>query len=80
MGGFISRFPGGHESVMLRMQFMPQLKIATTTPAELGYAMPAEWEPHTATWLAWPHHQADWPGKMEAIRWVSGEILRTISP
>jgi agmatine deiminase len=62
------------------MQFMPQPKIATTTPAELGYAMPAEWEPHAATWLAWPHHQADWPGKMEAIRWVYAEMVRKISP
>ncbi|MBA3652221.1 MAG: agmatine deiminase family protein [Chthoniobacterales bacterium] len=24
------------------------------TPAALGYRMPAEWEPHTATWLSWP--------------------------
>jgi agmatine deiminase len=78
--GFISGFPGDRESVMLRMQFMPQLKIAITAPAELGYAMPAEWEPHAATWLAWPHHQADWPGKMEAIRWVYGEMARKISP
>jgi agmatine deiminase len=62
------------------MQFMPQLKIAAATPAELGYAMPAEWEPHAATWLAWPHHQADWPGKMEAVRWVYGEMVRKISP
>jgi len=60
---------------------MPQLKItAATTPAGLGYAMPAEWEPHAATWLAWPHHQADWPGKLEAIRWVYGEMARKISP
>jgi agmatine deiminase len=69
---------------------MPQLKITAATsagaslwrdqPAGLGYAMPAEWEPHAATWLAWPHHQADWPGKMEAIRWVYGEMARKISP
>ena len=59
---------------------MPQPKIAAATPAEPGYAMPAEWEPHAATWLAWPHHQADWPGKMEAIRWVYGEMARKISP
>ena len=60
---------------------MPQPKIATAvSPAGLGYAMPAEWEPHTATWLAWPHHEADWPGKMEAIRWVYGEMVRKISP
>ncbi|HVI10444.1 MAG TPA: agmatine deiminase family protein, partial [Candidatus Binatia bacterium] len=27
------------------------------------YRMPAEWEPHAATWLAWPHNHGDWPGK-----------------
>jgi agmatine deiminase len=59
---------------------MPQSKTTAATPAELGFAMPAEWEPHAATWLAWPHHQADWPGKMEAIRWVYGEMARKISP
>ena len=59
---------------------MPQPKIAAAKPAGSGFAMPAEWEPHEATWLAWPHHQADWPGKMEAIRWVYGEMARKISP
>jgi agmatine deiminase len=49
-------------------------------PAAPGYSMPAEWEPHAATWLAWPHHQPDWPGKMEAVRWVYGEMARKISP
>lgn len=29
--------------------------MASLSPAELGYAMPAEWEPHEATWLSWPH-------------------------
>ncbi|HKR94933.1 MAG TPA: agmatine deiminase family protein, partial [Candidatus Angelobacter sp.] len=37
------------------------------TPHSLGYRMPAEWEPHAATWLAWPHNKNDWPGKFEAI-------------
>ena len=45
-------------------------------PAALGYRMPAEWEPHAATWLAWPHNETDWPGKFEAIPWVFGEIVR----
>jgi agmatine deiminase len=38
--------------------------------------MPAEWEPHDATWLAWPHHRDDWPGKFEPIPWVYAEIIR----
>jgi agmatine deiminase len=60
---------------------MPQPKIAdAATPAKLGCSMPAEWERHEATWLAWPHHEADWPGKMEAVRWVYGEMVRKISP
>jgi len=42
--------------------------------------MPAEWETHEATWLAWPHHPTDWPGKVAAIRWVYGEIVRKIAP
>lgn len=38
--------------------------------------MPAEWEPHEATWIAWPHHQDDWPGKFAAIPFVYAEIVR----
>jgi len=38
--------------------------------------MPAEWEPHAATWLAWPHYRNDWPGKFEPIPWVYAEIIR----
>jgi agmatine deiminase len=39
---------------------------------------PAEWEPHTATWLGWPHHHPDWPGKFEPIPWVFTEIVRVL--
>ena len=45
-------------------------------PAELGYRMPAEWEPHEATWIAWPHNRDDWPGKFPAIAWAYAEIVR----
>ncbi len=41
--------------------------------------MPAEWERHQATWLAWPHETTDWPGKFESIPWVYGEIVRHLS-
>ena len=50
------------------------------TPAALGYRMPAEWEPHAATWLAWPHERSDWPGKLTTIPWVYGEIVRHLVP
>jgi agmatine deiminase len=42
--------------------------------------MPAEWETHAATWLAWPHNPTDWPDKLDIIRWVYTEIVRKISP
>ena len=41
--------------------------------------MPAEWEPHEATWIAWPHNEDDWPGRFEPIPWVYGEIVRKLS-
>jgi agmatine deiminase len=46
------------------------------TPARHGFRMPAEWEPHAATWIAWPHNRADWPGKFAPIPWVYVEIVR----
>jgi len=49
------------------------------SPAALGYRMPAEWEPHAATWLAWPHYHGDWPGKFEPIPWVYAEIIRNLA-
>ncbi len=41
--------------------------------------MPAEWEPHEATWIAWPHHQPDWPGKFETIPPVYAEIVHSLA-
>jgi agmatine deiminase len=41
--------------------------------------MPAEWEPHAATWLAWPHYHGDWPGKFQPIPWVYTEIIRNLA-
>jgi agmatine deiminase len=49
------------------------------TPRSLGYHMPAEWEPHEATWLAWPHNPEDWPGKFQAIPWLYAEIVRLLA-
>ncbi|MFC3199735.1 agmatine/peptidylarginine deiminase [Parapedobacter deserti] len=37
------------------------------TPKDSGYFFPAEWHPHRATWLSWPHKEASWPGKLDAV-------------
>ncbi len=42
--------------------------------------MPAEWERHEATWVSWPHNPTDWPGKLEPIHWVYGEMVRKWAP
>jgi agmatine deiminase len=46
---------------------------------ERPFRMPAEWEPHRATWISWPHHEPDWPGKLAAIPWVYAEITRLLA-
>ena len=44
-----------------------------------NFRIPAEWQPHEATWIGWPHNKSDWPGKFSPIPWVYGEIARYIS-
>src|SRR6195256_5979848 len=60
---------------------MPQARaiFKDSIPADLGYRMPAEWEPHQATWLGWPHEVTDWPGKFATIPWAFAEIVRLLS-
>ena len=63
------------------MSDRPRTAVADPTngaPASLGFRMPAEWERHDATWIAWPHNPSDWPGKLSAIRWVYVEIVRKL--
>src|SRR4030095_14321846 len=47
--------------------------------SEMTMRMPAEWEPHRATWVAWPHHEPDWLGKLATIPWVYAEIVRVLA-
>ena len=56
------------------------LRRSTTShvPRMTNYRMPAEWFPHAATWIAWPHHEPDWPGKLGPIPWVYAEIVRVL--
>jgi agmatine deiminase len=50
------------------------------TPASLGYRMPAEWQPHRSTWIAWPHNRRDWEGKLSAVHWSFVEMVRHLVP
>src|SRR5215468_1615128 len=43
------------------------------------FRMPAEWEPHEATWISWPHNREDWPGRFSPIPWVYAEIVRKLA-
>ena len=41
--------------------------------------MPAEWEPHEATWLSWPHKEESWPGAFEPVPAIFVEITRHLA-
>jgi len=49
------------------------------SPQSRGFRMPAEWAPHRATWLAFPHHRTDFPGKLHAVAWTFAEMARVLS-
>ena len=49
------------------------------TPAALGYRLAAEWEPHAATWLAWPHRRATWLGDFAPIPGVFSSFIRLLA-
>jgi agmatine deiminase len=54
-------------------------KKSDESPQSQGYSMPPEWAPHAATWLAFPHHKTDWPGKLSNIPWVFAEFARVLT-
>jgi agmatine deiminase len=58
----------------------PEAVSEVETPDGLGFRMPAEWGPHAATWLAWPHERSDWPGRFGPIEWVYVDLIRQITP
>ena len=49
-------------------------------PRDLGYSMPAEWTPHRATWLSWPHNQETWPAQLERVREAWVQMILALSP
>jgi agmatine deiminase len=55
------------------------MQSAIRNPQSAIFSMPAEWECHEATWLAWPHHLPDWPGKFQPVPWVFTEMARKLA-
>ena len=64
----------GHPCILVEMK-----TVIPHGPADSRPTLPAEWEPHAATWLTWPHTARDWPGKFEVIPWIYGEMIRKIT-
>lgn len=52
--------------------------MASPTPAAHGYRLPAEWEPHEATWITWPHFEGTWPGKLDVVQPIYVEMVRAL--
>jgi agmatine deiminase len=52
---------------------------ARETPAALGYRWPAEWEPHAATWLSWPHNRNSWPDAFEPVPGIFARFVKTLA-
>ena len=48
------------------------------SPADAGYRMPAEWEPHARCWMAWPHKQSLWPNDLEGVQQAYAAVAQAI--
>ncbi len=59
---------------------MSEPRLSASPVSQPRVLMPAEWARHDATWIAWPHHEPDWPGKLAPIPWVYAEIVRALAP
>jgi agmatine deiminase len=68
-----------YKHICCRLQPESILDMNMTTPRSLGYRFPAEFEPHTATWLSWPHKEASWPDKIETIFPRYAEFVKWLS-
>ena len=58
---------------------MPQSQ-QQKTPAELGFYMPAEWQPHAGTWFTWPTDPETWPDRVEQVEEIYLEIIAALAP
>jgi agmatine deiminase len=56
------------------------LDAADSTPHLAdGFRWPAEWEPHHATWISWPHNRSTWPTAFDAAEAVFGSLVAALS-
>ena len=53
--------------------------LSDSSPSQLGYYFPAEFAPHEATWLSWPHKEASWPGKIQTIYKPYAQFIKAVS-
>ncbi len=51
----------------------------TNTPAALGFRMPAEWHPHSATWLTWPKDPETWPGRVAEVEEIYLQMIAALT-
>ena len=58
---------------------MTRFDTADPTPRDLGFTMPAEWEPHAATWMSWPGDDELWFGYLEGVRREYADLVRTVA-
>lgn len=54
--------------------------MATGTPANLGFKMPAEWHPHQSTWLSWPKDPLTWPDRVPQVEKIFLEMIGALAP
>ncbi|RZK49156.1 MAG: agmatine deiminase family protein [Pedobacter sp.] len=64
---------------MIEGNLVNTLLADPNTPKKQGYVFPAEWVPHEATWLSWPHKEASWPGKIETIYKPYAEFIKIVA-
>lgn len=56
------------------------MDIVRKTPVDLGYYMPAEWVPHSATWLTWPKDPETWPDRVPQVQEIYLQMLAALTP
>ncbi|RRB06473.1 agmatine deiminase family protein [Larkinella rosea] len=64
----------------MNIQSQHHLPNTHFVPAQNGFYFPAEWHPHVATWLSWPHTEASWSNERQELMFPAYiEFIRAIS-